>query len=282
MQFQSRAGMVQEAADAVAGRLGGPRPTIAIVLGSGLGVLADRLHDPIRIPYGEVPGFHVPTVEGHKGELVAGTLGGKRVIVQSGRFHMYEGHSADEAALPVRVFGQLGVRVLILTNAAGGIRPSFSPGTIMLIQDHLNLTGRSPLTGGVLPGEQRFPDMSVPYDAKLRRLAHAVADAEGVRLEEGVYAGLPGPSYETPAEIRMLERLGADAVGMSTVIETIAARARRLKVLGLSTVTNLGAGLVLGKLSHEEVMEVAAHVGDRVARLVEGVVARVELSAGTS
>jgi purine-nucleoside phosphorylase len=278
----SRAAAVTAAHDVIAQRLGDRRPGVALVLGSGLGLVADRIRDPVRIPYGEIPGFHVPTVEGHKGELVFGTLAGKPVIAQSGRFHLYEGHSADETVLPVRVFAALGARVLVLTNAAGGVRPGLAPGTLMCLRDHLNLTGRSPLTGRVLPGEERFPDMSAPYDAKLRRLARETAEAEGIPLEEGVYAGLPGPSYETPAEIRMLQTLGADAVGMSTVLETIAARARGLKVLALSTVTNLGAGLVLGKLSHEEVMEVAAHVGDRVARLVEGVVARLELPAGTS
>ncbi len=268
-----RAEVIAGAAAAVAARLGDRRPEIAIVLGSGLGAVADRVTDAVRIGYSDIPGFFAPTVEGHRGELVAGTFGGRQVIVQSGRFHMYEGHTADEAALPVRVFGALGARFLIVTNAAGGIRQSFAPGTVMLIRDHLNLTGRTPLDGPVLPGEQRFPDMSIAYDAKLRRVALETAARDGMPLEEGVYAGLLGPSYETPAEILWLERAGADAVGMSTVLEVIAARARRMKVLGFSTVTNLAAGRVVGKLSHAEVMEVAAHVGDRVGRLMEGVIA---------
>lgn len=268
-----RAERIAAAAAAVAARLGDRRPDVAIVLGSGLGGVADRVNDAVRIDYADIPGFFVPTVEGHRGELVAGTLGGRHVIVQSGRFHMYEGHTADETALPVRVFAALGARYLIVTNAAGGIRESFAPGTIMLIRDHLNLTGRTPLEGPALPGEQRFPDMSVAYDAKLRRLAQEAATRDGHPLEEGVYAGLLGPSYETPAEILWLERAGADAVGMSTVLEVIAARSRRMKVLGFSTVTNLAAGRVVGKLSHAEVMEVAAHVGDRVGRLMEGVIA---------
>lgn len=272
----ARADLVARAAAAVASRLGDRRPEFAVVLGSGLGSAAERVSDAVRIPYADVPGFFVPTVEGHKGELVAGRLGGKDVVVQSGRFHMYEGHTADEAALPVRVFGSLGVRVVILTNAAGGIRQSFAPGTIMLIRDHINLTGQSPLTGAVLPGEQRFPDMSVAYDHKLRKLAHDVAGRLGLPLEEGVYACLPGPSYETPAEIQYLERIGADAVGMSTVMEVIAARCRRMKVVGVSTITNLAAGKLVGKLSHAEVMEVAAHVGDRVAELIEGIIAGTE------
>jgi len=271
--MSGRGETIAAATAAVAARLGDRRPEIAIVLGSGLGAVADHVTDAVRISYADVPGFFAPTVEGHRGELVAGTFGGRQVIVQSGRFHMYEGHTADEAALPVRVFGTLGARYLMVTNAAGGIRPAFAPGTVMLIRDHLNLTGRTPLEGPVLPGEQRFPDMSVAYDAKLRRLAQEAAARDGMPLEEGVYAGLLGPSYETPAEILWLERAGADAVGMSTVIEVIAARARRMKCLGFSTVTNLAAGRVVGKLSHAEVMEVAAHVGDRVGKLMEGVIA---------
>ena len=271
----ARGEVIVDAAAAVAARLGDRRPEIAIVLGSGLGGVADRVNDAVRIGYTDIPGFYEPTVEGHRGELVAGTFGGRQVIVQSGRFHMYEGHTADEAALPVRVFGTLGARYLVVTNAAGGIRETFAPGAVMLIRDHLNLTGQTPLAGAALPGEQRFPDMSVAYDALLRRLAHDVAQKTGMPLEEGVYAGLLGPSYETPAEIFWLERAGADAVGMSTVLEVIAARARRMKVLGFSTITNLAAGRVVGKLSHAEVMEVATHVGDRVGALIEGVIASI-------
>jgi purine-nucleoside phosphorylase len=271
----TRGESIAAAAAAVAARLGDRRPDVAIVLGSGLGGVADRVTDAVRIGYADIPGFHAPTVEGHRGELVAGTFGGRQVIAQSGRFHMHEGHTADEAALPVRVFGVLGARFLIVTNAAGGIRQSFAPGTVMLIRDHLNLTGRTPLEGAVIPGEQRFPDMSVAYDAKLRRLAQEAAARDGMPLEEGVYAGLLGPSYETPAEILWLERAGADAVGMSTVLEVIAARARRMKCLGFSTITNLAAGRVVGKLSHAEVMEVATHAGDRVGKLMEGVIAGI-------
>ncbi len=269
----ARRAVIAAAAAAVRSHLAGREPTVAIVLGSGLGPLAKRIADPVRVGYDRIPGFHLPSVEGHAGELVIGSLAGQSVIAQSGRFHMYEGHSADVSALPVRVFAELGVGTVILTNAAGGIRRSFTPGTIMLITDHLNLTGRSSLVGGVLPGETRFPDMSVAYDADLRARAKRVAEREGIALEEGVYAGLLGPTYETPAEVRMLERLGADAVGMSTVVEVIAARARGLRCLGFSTVTNLAAGLSEATLSHAEVMEVAAQVGDRLGRLVEGVVA---------
>jgi purine-nucleoside phosphorylase len=267
-----RSARISAATEAVAHRLGDLRPGIAVVLGSGLGHLADRVGDAIRIPYADIPGFHVPTVQGHKGELVVGSLAGRMVVVQSGRFHMYEGHSADEAALPVRVFASLGVRTVILTNAAGGINRGFAPGTVMMIRDHINLTGRTPLEGPVLPNEERFPDMSAAYDAKLRTLARKVAEAQGWELAEGVYGGLLGPTYETPSEVDYLERIGVDAVGMSTVMEVIAARTRKLKVLGFSTVTNLAAGRVVGMLSHQEVMDVAAQVGDKVARLIEGVV----------
>lgn len=266
---------VAHAAAAVRERLLGRSPTVAIVLGSGLGALANRITNAVRIGYGDIPGFHVPTVEGHRGELVVGTLGGKTVIGQSGRFHMYEGHSADEAALPVRVFATLGVKTLVVTNAAGGVRRTFPAGTIMLIADHLNLTGRSPLTGPVRPGETRFPDMTVAYDADLRAIARQVAADLGVAIEEGVYCGLLGPSYETPAEVRMLEGLGADAVGMSTVVEVIAARALGVRCLGVSTITNPGAGITGTPLSHAEVMEIAGRTGDAVGRLIEGVVAAI-------
>lgn len=260
---------------AVRARLGGLAPRAAIVLGSGLGRLAERVTDPVRIPYGEIPGFHVPTVEGHKGELVAGTLAGVPVIMQSGRFHMYEGHPAHVSALPIRVFASLGVDTIVVTNAAGGIRRTFEAGTLMLIGDHLNLTGRNPLEGEVLPGETRFPDMSIAYDPGLRVIARRVAEERGIRLEEGVYCALLGPTYETPAEVRMLDRLGADAVGMSTAPETIVARARGLRVLGFSLISNAAAGTTSALLSHAEVMEVAARTGEKLADLVAGVIGEI-------
>jgi purine-nucleoside phosphorylase len=263
---------VQAAREAVAGRLGERQPALAIVLGSGLGGLADRIERPLRIPYADIPGFHLPKVEGHKGELVIGGLGGKTVLAQSGRFHMYEGYSADAAALPVRLFAALGIRTLIVTNAAGGIRRSFGHGTLMLLSDHLNLTGRNPLVGHARAGEERFPDMSEAYDGGLRGVAKQAARKLGLTLEEGVYAGLLGPSYETPAEVRMLERLGADAVGMSTVLEVIAARALGMKCLGFSLVTNPAAGHTAASLSHKEVMEVAGRAGKDLAALVEAIV----------
>jgi purine-nucleoside phosphorylase len=227
----------------------------------------------VRIPYQAIPGFPESTVAGHAGELVMGRLAGKEVLAQSGRFHIYEGHGADTVALPVRVFAALGIDSLLLTNAAGGIRRTFSSGVVMLIADHINLTFRNPLIGPVLEGEERFPDMSQPYDEELKKLAREVALERQVGLEEGVYAQLLGPSYETPAEIRMLERLGADAIGMSTVLEVIAARARGMRCLGFSVITNPAAGISPHKLDHAEVLETADRVRLQVTSLVEGVIA---------
>ncbi len=262
---------VKAAADAVRSAIAPRTPTAAIVLGSGLGFLGDQLEDAVRVPYARIPGFPQPGVVGHAGELIAGTLEGVSVLAQSGRFHLYEGHDLATAALPVRVFATLGVRTVILTNAAGGIRRSFRPGTLMLIADHLNLMGRNPLTGPAMPGEERFPDMSDPYDAALRERVRRAAAAEGIVIEEGIYAGLLGPSYETKAEVQMLARFGADAVGMSTVPEVIVARARGLRCAGISTITNAAAGIA-GPLSHQEVLETAERVKGDLARLVRVVV----------
>jgi purine-nucleoside phosphorylase len=274
MKTKEQEDLVALAAQTIQTTLDGRVPKVAIVLGSGLGGLASHVEDPVHMPYGPLPGFYPTSVVGHSGELVAGRLGGTEVILQSGRFHMYEGHSAQDAALPVRVFAALGIDTLIVTNAAGGIRRTFQPGTLMLISDHLNHTGRNPLEGPALPGETRFPDMTMAYDAALRARAKQVAAGLGVTMEEGVYAGLLGPTYETPAEVRMLERLGADAVGMSTVVEVIAARARGMRCLGISLVTNPAAGTFAGTLDHSEVMEVAGKAGETLAKIVEGVVKR--------
>jgi purine-nucleoside phosphorylase len=265
------AARVEAAARSIADRIGAV-PDTAIVLGSGLGQLAARLEGARRIPYAEIAGFPRTTVVGHQGELVAGTLGGKPLLVQSGRFHLYEGHAAETVALPVRAMAALGIRTLILTNAAGGIRRTFSRGALMLIADHMNLTFRNPLIGPVLPGEERFPDMSEPYDGALRALAREVARERKIALEEGVYMQLLGPTYETPTEVRMAERLGADAVGMSTAVEVVAARARGMRCLAFSTITNAAAGITGERLSHAEVMEVAARVAGDLERLVEGIV----------
>jgi purine-nucleoside phosphorylase len=267
--------MIEEAAAAVRGRLDGRAPTVAIVLGSGLGQFAERLDDAVRVPYSEIPHFPSPTVIGHSGELVAGRFAGRTVLVQSGRLHMYEGHPASLTALPARVFARLGIGTLVLTNAAGGIRRGFGSGTVMLIADQINLSFRNSLFGPVLPGEERFPDMSDAYDPALRALAREVARRRKIPLGEGVYVGLLGPSYETPAEIRMLERLGADAVGMSTVIEVITARAAGIRCLGFSAITNPAAGVTLQKLHHLEVMEMASRIAGELAALIEGVVAEL-------
>ena len=268
-------GLVERAADAVRAAIAPRSPRVAIVLGSGLGGLGAEIADAVRVPYAAIPGFPQPTVIGHAGELIAGTLEGVPVVAQSGRFHLYEGHDAWTAALPVRVFAALGVRTLLVTNAAGGIRRTFLPGTLMLIADHINLSFRNPLVGPVEPGDERFPDMSDPYDAELRSLARRVAARQGIPLEEGVYVGLLGPSYETRAEIEMLKRLGGDTVGMSTVAEVIAARARGVKCVGLSTITNMAAGLGGPTLSHQEVLEIADSVKGRLSALVRGIVAQL-------
>lgn len=250
-------------------------PRVAIILGSGLGGLADAITKPKRIPYGRIPGFPRATVPGHAGELVAGELGTVPIAAFSGRFHMYEGHDARLAAFPARVAHALGAAVLIVSNAAGGLRTTLAPGTLVLISDHLNLMFRNPLIGALEPGDARFPDMSAPYDAELRALALRVAREQGVALADGVYAGLLGPSYETRAEVRMLAQLGADVVGMSTVPEVIVARAIGLRVLGFSCVTNLACGLSDTPITHAEVLETTARVAGRLQQLVTGVVARL-------
>jgi purine-nucleoside phosphorylase len=262
---------VEEAAGAAARELVGFEPRVAIVLGSGLGSLADAIRDGRRVPYVRIPGFPETGVAGHKGELLAGTIAGVPVVVQNGRFHLYEGHAPHTAALPVRVFHRLGARALIVTNAAGGLRSTFRPGTLMLIADHINLAFRNPLVGPVEPGDERFPDMSDPYDPSWRTLARAVAREKHVPLEEGVYAGVLGPSYETPAEIRMLQRLGADAVGMSTVHEVIAARACGVRCLGFSMIANMAAGLSAEKLSHDDVLAVGQRSARQLATVIEGI-----------
>jgi purine-nucleoside phosphorylase len=252
-------------------------PHAVLVLGSGLGGMADDVEDAVRIPFREIPGFprRVQEVAGHAGTLVAGRLAGVEVAALQGRFHLYAGWRPDDVAVPVRALAALGARTMLLTNAAGGIRPGFRPGDLMLIADHLNLMWQNPLIGKTVPGEQRFPDMSDPYDAAFRTVAEEAARGLGIPLTEGVYAAVLGPSYETPAEIRMLARLGADAVGMSTVPEVLVARALGVRCLGISCITNLAAGLGGERLTHEEVVEVGARVRDRLAALVRGVLPRI-------
>ncbi|MFB5759558.1 purine-nucleoside phosphorylase [Paenibacillus medicaginis] len=248
-------------------------PEIGLILGSGLGVLADLIEEGISIPYQDIPHFPVSTVEGHEGELLLGTVKGRPVVMMKGRFHMYEGYGPEVTAFPVRVMKELGVKSLLVTNAAGGVNTSFAAGDLMLITDHLNLTGRSPLVG---PNDNalgvRFPDMTEAYSKRLRSIAREVAEGQGLQLREGVYAGLLGPTYETPAEIVMLRTLGADAVGMSTVSEVIVARHAGLEVLGFSCITNMAAGILDQPLSHSEVMETAEQVRDQFLKLVLGVI----------
>jgi purine-nucleoside phosphorylase len=251
-------------------------PRVVLVLGSGLGGMADEIEDAVRIPYGEIPGFPESTVVGHAGALVIGRLAGVDVAAMQGRFHLYEGWAPSLVALPIRVLYALGARSLVVTNAAGGIRPGMQPGDLMLIADHINLMWQNPLLGPVVGGEERFPDMSEPYDAEYRRIAEAVALERRVPVVQGVYAAVLGPSYETPAEIRMLARLGADAVGMSTVPEVIVSRALDMRVLGISCITNLAAGLSHDRLSHDEVMEVGARVRDQLVGVVRDVLPRLE------
>lgn len=265
---------IAAAARVLAGRLPfAPRATV--VLGSGLGVLLDRVEAAVSVPFEELPGFPGAGVAGHAGRFVAGLLGGIPVLVQAGRYHVYEGHPGSVVGAPVRLSAALGVEHLVLTNAAGGVDPALEPGDLVLLEDHLNLMFTSPLVGPVAPGETRFPDMSAPYDPELRHLALQVASDEGIALGRGVYAALPGPAYETAAEVRMLRILGADVVGMSTVPEVLVARALGLRCLAVSMVTNKGTGLSPHPLSHDEVMAVGRDAGVRLAALIEGVLARL-------
>lgn len=252
-----------------------------LVLGSGLGGLAGALDDAVELPFEDLPGFPRTAVAGHGGRFVAGALEGRRVLAQAGRYHLYEGHDPRVVAAPVRLAARVGVRSLLLTNAAGSLDPRRgAPGSLILLDDHLNLGWRSPLPGSVAPGEDRFPDMSEPYDRGLQSLFLEVARQEGIRLERGTYAWVTGPSYETPAEIAMLRRMGAHVVGMSTVPEVLAARALQLPVAAVSLVTNLAAGLSPEPLSHEEVLRAGREAADRVERLVRGMVARLPVGPG--
>ncbi|HEX8175596.1 MAG TPA: purine-nucleoside phosphorylase [Pyrinomonadaceae bacterium] len=247
-----------------------------VVLGSGLGAFADDLDDSVVIPYEEIPGFAHPTVEGHAGRLVLGRVRGATVAVLQGRFHFYEGYSRDEVTFPMRVFGLMGIKSVVLTNAAGGINIGFDQGSLMIISDHLNLMGTNPLLG---PNDERFgtrfPDMSEVYSHEFQAIAVEEARSLGLELRRGVYAAMSGPSYETPAEVRMLRTLGADAVGMSTVPEAIVARQMGMRVLGISCITNMAAGVVDQPINHEEVMETGAQVRDTIRNLLRGIIPRL-------
>lgn len=261
-----------KSAGSIRNRIGSAEPEIAIILGSGLGGLADEIEDAVRIPYADIPGFPEATVAGHAGALVSGTLGGQQVIALAGRFHMYEGHPAALVAFPVRVMRALGARILFASNAAGGIRRDLAAGDLMIIEDHLNLTFTSPLTGAVQEGDERFPDMTAPYDAELRKLLRSAGEKLGITLKGGVYACLPGPSFETPAEVRMLERLGADAVGMSTVPEVIVARATGMRVAAISCIANAASGTSDAPVLHTDVLAVTASAAKGFQSLVRAFV----------
>jgi len=253
------------------------KPQIGLILGSGLGVLADEIENPVAIPFAEIPHFPPSTVEGHAGRLVIGTLAGKGVIAMQGRIHYYEGYSMSQVVFPVYVMKGLGITSLIVTNACGGINKDFQPGDLMVIKDHLNLTGDHPLIGPNLDEfGPRFPDMSAAYHPAYRDLAKRKAKELGFTLQEGVYAGISGPSYCTPAELIMLARLGADAIGMSTVPEVIAANHAGLKVLGISCVTDRAVGEDLEPLTHEQVMEMALQARPRFISLIKGILPEVE------
>lgn len=265
---------VDRAAAALSARLGDRQPELLLTLGSGLGSVADAVEDPTTVDVLDLPGTAASTVPGHTARLVAGRLGGRDVLVQAGRIHLYEGHSAHEVTALVRVAARLGVSTFVVTNAAGGLDQGFTPGDLMVIDDHLNLTGTSPLMGVLRDGAPRFVDMAGAYDQRLRDLAHDVAGDLGLSLQRGVYAGLVGPAYETPAEVAMLRTLGAHAVGMSTVNEVIAARDEGLRVLGCSSITNVhGEGVAT---SHDEVIEVGARAARHLADLLLGVLGRLD------
>jgi len=246
------------------------QPTIGLILGSGLGVLADEIEDAITIPYGEIPHFPQSTVAGHKGQLVIGTIHGKQVIAMQGRFHYYEGYSMKQVTFPVRVMKELGVDKLIVTNAAGGINENFDAGNLMIITDHINNMGDNPLIG---PNDNdlgdRFPDMSKAYCPELTAHAEKCADSLGIKVQEGVYVGNTGPSYETGAEVRMLRTMGGDAVGMSTVPEVVVANHAGMKVLGISCISNMAAGILDQPLTHDEVIETTAQVREDFLNFVK-------------
>jgi purine-nucleoside phosphorylase len=268
-----------EAAKFLRSQMGGLAPKIGIVLGSGLGAVADAVVSPVIVPYGKIPHFPQSTVEGHSGRIVAGLLGGVPVVVMQGRVHYYEGYTPQQVTFPMRVLGRLGLETVILTNAAGGINENYRIGDLVLISDHINSLGFNPLIGLNEPrfgdGQRtglRFFDMTAAYSVDLRALAQKAARSEGYTLHEGVYLATSGPSFETPAEIRAFRALGADLVGMSTVPETIVARHMGLGVLGISCVTNLAAGISATPLSHEEVFETGSRVQHQLATLLSGLV----------
>jgi purine-nucleoside phosphorylase len=265
-----------EAARYILAKAQNRNPRVAVVLGSGLGAVADAVEDGVEVPYGEIPHFVSSTVEGHDGKLIVGSCGGVDVVLMKGRFHFYEGYTMEEVTLPVRVFNLMGVRSLILTNAAGGTSPHLVPGALMALTDHVNLMGENPLRGENDDRfGPRFPDMTSVYTPAYLEAAHETAREIGVVLFEGVYMAVRGPSYETPAEIKMMRKLGADAVGMSTVPEATVARHCGMQVLAISCITNVAAGLATEEINHSEVMEVGARAGKQLSELIVRVIPRI-------
>jgi purine-nucleoside phosphorylase len=264
------------AAEAVRRECGSENPDVAIVLGSGLGHFAETLRSAVSLPYAGIPHWPESRVVGHAGRLIVGNVGPKRVAALCGRVHLYEGHDLETVVFATRVMGRLGVTQMILTNAAGGINTGFAQGALMVIDDHINLLGSNPLIG---PNDDRlgprFPDMTEVYSQRMRDIADTVADVRSIRMSHGVYAAVHGPSYETPAEIRYLRTIGADAVGMSTVPEAIAARHMGLEVLGISCITNMAAGVMPGPVNHAEVLETARRISGSFIALLEGIVERL-------
>ena len=249
-------------------------PEIGIVLGSGLGGLADDITDAVAIPFSELPGWPAATAPGHVGRLILGKLAGRPIVALQGRFHFYEGNSPGLVVQPVLLFGRLGARIVILTNASGGLDPSFGAGTLMVISDHINLTGQNPLIGPNADSMgERFTDLTDAWSRRLRTRLHDAGRAEGIELAEGVYLGLTGPNYETPAEVRLFASMGGHAVGMSTVLEAIAARWAGIEICGVSLVTNAGAGYTGEPLTHEEVLAAGAEAGPRLAKVIRRFIA---------
>lgn len=274
MDIKEQQQRIQEGAEYISARL--PKADTAIVLGSGAGALVRMIQEPQILDYQDIPHFPATTVPGHSGQLIWGKVQGRAIYALSGRFHYYEGHDPETVILPTRIMGKLGVKSLILTNASGGINTSFQAGDLMIINDHINLAGYNPLRGLHCPEwGQRFPDMCYAYDREYAELLREISREQGLTLQEGVYCGLSGPNFETPAEIRMLRILGADAVGMSTVPETLAAHQMGIRILAISCITNMAAGVLHQPLSHEEVNETSRRVEKKFSALLEEFIGRM-------
>ena len=259
---------LKETKEFIESKLDGFKPEIALVVGSGLGGVTKAVTNPVTISYGDIPHYPKPTVAGHAGQMIFGTLAGKKLMVLSGRFHFYEGRGMAEITQPIQVVDALGAKILVVTNAAGGINPQYKPGDLMIIEDHINFMGTNPLIGGANGNGVKFIDMTTAYSPRLREKLDAAAEKLQLPVWRGVYLATTGPSYETPAEIKAFAWIGADAVGMSTVPEVIVARSHNIEVAGISCITNLAAGITNKKLSHDEVLEVGKAAQDKLGKLL--------------